>query len=68
MFFLGNSHEVMVELEGMGGGGKLQLEVSFLVKQNFKWVQSSREKKNLATFLICNTDLFLFVSTTDNCL
>ncbi|XP_024986847.1 uncharacterized protein LOC112522024 isoform X4 [Cynara cardunculus var. scolymus] len=25
----GNSHEVLVELEGMGGGGKVQLEVKF---------------------------------------
>ncbi|KAI3706200.1 hypothetical protein L6452_23781 [Arctium lappa] len=25
----GNSHEVLVELEGMGGGGKVQLEVRF---------------------------------------
>ncbi|XP_039060817.1 uncharacterized protein LOC120204873 isoform X2 [Hibiscus syriacus] len=25
----GNSHEVLVELEGMGGGGKLQLEVKY---------------------------------------
>ncbi|GMN61459.1 hypothetical protein TIFTF001_030548 [Ficus carica] len=28
----GNMHELLVELEGMGGGGKLKLEVSFLVK------------------------------------
>ena len=27
---LGNVHEVLVDLEGMGGGGKIQLEVSFL--------------------------------------
>lgn len=26
--FLGNLHEVLVELEGMGGGGKVLLEVS----------------------------------------
>lgn len=26
--FLGNLHEVVVELEGMGGGGKVLLEVS----------------------------------------
>lgn len=25
---LGTLHEVLVELEGMGGGGKVQLEVS----------------------------------------
>lgn len=25
---IGNLHEMLVELEGMGGGGKLQLEVS----------------------------------------
>lgn len=30
--FPGNLHEVLVELEGMGGGGKLHLEVSFLMK------------------------------------
>ena len=29
---LGNLHEVLVELEGMGGGGKIQLEVCFLEK------------------------------------
>lgn len=27
--FLGNSHDVLVELGGMGGGGKLHLEVRF---------------------------------------
>lgn len=27
--FPGNVHEVMVDLEGMGGGGKVQLEVGF---------------------------------------
>lgn len=29
---LGTLHEVLVELEGMGGGGKIQLEVCFLDK------------------------------------
>lgn len=29
MFLPGNLHDVVVELEGIGGGGKLQLEVSF---------------------------------------
>ena len=33
--FPGNLHEVVVELEGMGGGGKLQLEVSSCSEGNF---------------------------------
>ena len=36
--FPGNLHEVLVELEGMGGGGKLQLEVDFfgaIVTKNY---------------------------------
>lgn len=28
-FLPGNVHEVMVDLEGMGGGGQIQLEVRF---------------------------------------
>jgi hypothetical protein len=33
--FPGNLHEVVVELEGMGGGGKLQLEVSSCGERKF---------------------------------
>jgi hypothetical protein len=41
--FPGNLHEVVVELEGMGGGGKLQLEVSSCSERKFLlWFKSSR--------------------------
>ncbi|CAK9154717.1 unnamed protein product [Ilex paraguariensis] len=37
----GNSHEVLVDLEGMGGGGKIQLEVKFKsfeeIEEDKKW-------------------------------
>nr|GEW90582.1 C2 calcium-dependent membrane targeting [Tanacetum cinerariifolium] len=36
----GNSHEVLVELEGMGGGGKVQLEV------RYKSFETIEEEKN----------------------
>ncbi|KAL4591023.1 hypothetical protein LXL04_003971 [Taraxacum kok-saghyz] len=36
----GNSHEVVVELEGMGGGGKVQLEVTY------KSFETIEEEKN----------------------
>jgi len=29
-FSIGDVHEILVELEGMGGGGKVQMEVCFL--------------------------------------
>jgi len=29
-FVIGDVHEILVELEGMGGGGKVQMEVCFL--------------------------------------
>jgi len=29
VFVIGDVHEILVELEGMGGGGKVQLEVCF---------------------------------------
>lgn len=41
MLFPGNLHEVLVELEGMGGGGKLQLEVGFSVLLSQKTVLNS---------------------------
>lgn len=35
---LGNSHEVLLDLEGMGGGGKIEVEVSCSVNH---WRPSS---------------------------
>lgn len=37
----GNSHEVLVELEGMGGGGKVQLEVKY---KSFETIEEEKNK------------------------
>lgn len=29
MCFLGDSHKLLVDLDGMGGGGKIEIEVSW---------------------------------------
>lgn len=42
----GNSHEVLVELEGMGGGGKVQLEVKY---KSFETIEE--EKKQMENTL-----------------
>lgn len=53
---LGNLHEVLVELEGMGGGGKIQLEVTVItfLYRNF-WLDQVRwwNGKSLPSILHC---------------
>lgn len=58
-FFIGNLHDLVVELEGMGGGGKLKLEVSSLVNKILVKVHSSRKTRTFAT--LCNSLFFIFL-------
>lgn len=58
----GNLHDVSVELEGMGGGGKLQLEVSYT---SILWkLNIFMFSLNANTLLLVCTNCFVFRSLT----